>query len=199
MACLRSGAQLTMVSNNVSRDLDRAVRSALGVGGIGVPLYFDLRVEVPRAWLASAREGILLLHGYPFARVLAERFGPLDTVLARTRSLGRNRPAEDVSVAMLRFINGIEGVLQVDGLGSQAQVRMTIHGTTGSMCLRHELRTGLQRDLRSSYDDFASVLCDGSRPGHGIEELTHTMHALDWIRQSARQNAELYRGDVGTS
>jgi len=198
-ACQRSGTQLTMVGNDACPDLDHALRDALGVGGIGIPLYFDLRVAVPRVWLASAREGVLLLHGYSFARVLVERFGPLDTVLARTRSLGRNRPAEDVSVAMLRFINGIEGVMRVDGLGNQAQVQMTIHGASGSVDLRHALRTGPQRDLRTSYDDFARVLCGGATPRHGIGELTDTMYTLDWIRQSARQNAELYRRDVTTS
>lgn len=198
-ACVRSATQLTMVSCVAGRDLDRAIRGALGAGGIGVPLYFDLRVAVPRTWLVGAREGVLLLHGYPFARVLAERFGPLDTVLARTRSLARNHPTEDASVMMLRFISGIEGVLQVDGLGPQAQAHMTLHGTTGSVCLRSEIETGEQRDLRVSYDDFASVLGNVSKPAHGIEELTHTMYTLDWIRQSARQNVELYRRDVRTS
>jgi len=197
--CGSSNTPLAMVTDDTGHELARSVREALGPGGIGAPLYFDLHVGVPRAWIAGAREGVLLLHGYPYARLLTAVLGPLDTVLARTHSLRRNRPTEDIAVAMMRFVNGIEGVLHVDGLGEHPQVRMTVRGTGGSACLRHEIGMGLQRDLRCSYDDLANLLSGSAGPSHGVGELRHTMYTLDWIRQSARQNAELHRGDVRTS
>ena len=127
-----SGAPLAMITDDTGRKLAAAIRAALGAGGIGTPVYFDLHVEVPKDWIARAREGVLQLHGYPYARLLTAVFGPLDTVLARTHSLCRNRPTEDMSVAMMRFFSGLEGVLHLDGLGERAHVRMTLRGSRGS-------------------------------------------------------------------
>ena len=47
----------------------------------------------------QVREGVLLHCGLDYLGLLAEFLGPLDSIQARTRSLMRNRPSEDIAIA----------------------------------------------------------------------------------------------------
>ncbi len=163
---------------------------------IGRCLYMDLHMSIPKETLPSTRSGVSFL-GATELLLLSERFaGPVDSVHARSRSLLTNRPSEDAVWAMLRFVNGVEAVLQVRGLDSTERVTITAHGSEGTV----ELTTSLSRQTEAirdrQYKNLVQVLTGRGRPACGVEDIYRCLFLGTWLEQSARQDRELFSSDV---
>ncbi|MFC1526718.1 Gfo/Idh/MocA family protein [Candidatus Latescibacterota bacterium] len=193
-----SGCQVVASGDAMDSEMGVEARAALSEGG-GVPLYCRLRVEVPRGILAGRREGVLTLFGTPYLRLLTDGFGPLDSIYARSRSLCLNRPSADLAVAQLRFANGVEGLLEVNGLGDRSRVEFETHTTTGAILRSARPRELAANALRQAYGSLRVLLEEGTAAPSNQSTLERIQFIVDWIEQSARLDAEVYRKDVQDS
>ena len=165
-------------------------------GAIGRALYVDLEISVASADVADTGDGVVLLHGQHALSVLTHRFGHLDSMYARTRTLKLNRPAEDIAVAQLRFSSGLEGTVQVNALGDRGAIRLALYGSGATIEHRADLRTASAHELARQYADFAAAADSKSTPEYGYRELVRGSFLSEWLHQSARQDREIYRRDV---
>lgn len=188
------GEQVLMASSVLASDIATDLLAAQG--HIGRCLYIDLRMSVPNETLRSTGTGVASLGGTELL-LLGERFaGPLDSVHARSRSLLTSRPSEDAVWAMLRFFNGVEGVLQVRGLDSSERVEITVHGTAGTLQLSTSLSQQTEAIRDRQYENLVQVLMGHGRPACGVRDLHRCLFLGTWVEQSARQDRELYSSDV---
>lgn len=194
--CRRAGVELAVAAAELFSPFAREVCRLLGPGVIGAPLFFELRLAIPQRWLRDTREGLLLFHGLGYFSLLSGCFGPLDSVYARTRSLGLNRPEEDAAVAQLRFRNGIEGVVQLNGLGARGRVGLQVWGERGEREFEAELPFLPDQGLRLQYEDFIEVIERGTCPAASGARLLDSMGWVEWFQQSARLDREVFASEV---
>ena len=181
------------IASPVSRVMQREYRRDLGR-----LLFFDLRISISGKRVAEEREGVLLLHAIPYLGRLEEAFGSVDSVFARTRSLWRNRPAEDLALLLFRFLDGLEGIVQVTGWGEVDQVELRLFGRNGSRCVRSGDGGGEEewRRLEQWYSNFAKVLSAEEEPMWDGGREERGFFLWDWIQQSARVEREIFRKEV---
>ena len=173
---------------------ERARKTVAG-GTLGRLLFVDAKVSVPRRWLAPRSAGVMLEYGSSTAVLLQEIIGRLDTVHGRTRSFGVNRPEEDVAVANVGFVNGVEGILQVIGLGERSELRLEINGSAGSATFLQQLPIQSRDGLAQIYEGFSRAL-RGGRPTRDARVLQDSLFIVDWIQQSARLGREISHREV---
>ena len=159
--------------------------------------YFSLRAEIPRHLLEDTREGVLMHWGAALLQLLAERFGPLESVYARSRSLGLNRPEEDVASALLRFRNGVEGLVDFNGLAEGGGVELREWGIAGTGDFHAPWGAITAELLRPHYHEFGLLLTGAAEPvnktlGAGLEGYRWA----EWFQQSARLDREIHAREV---
>ncbi len=193
--CGQSRARLAVVADVLFSSFGTTIRRILREREIGSLLFFDLRVSLPQKWTENEREGVVLLHGFNYICLILEYFGEIDSIFARSQSLGFNRPVEDVMVAQLRFKDGLEAVFQVNGLGEQEEAIIQLYGSHGSVEFKqNQLKSS--EGLEAQYRDFGDVIRFGQAPIFGGDEAVSAHFFHDWIQQSARHNREVLRKDV---
>ena len=194
--CRRMGTSLAVAGPPIYSDLARVVEDCQRNGKIGRPLHFELSRHIPKESLATEKEGVLLLQGVFAMDLLRARFGQLDSVYARTRSIGLNRSAEDIAVAQLRFLNGVEGTVQINGLGSRSAISFHLYGSDGAAELGEDQQRDSGDGLRSQYESFMAAADGRGEPEFGGRELVQGLFMVEWLNQSARKDREVYRGEV---
>jgi predicted dehydrogenase len=192
--CRRAGTCLAVVAPPIYSELASAVKEC--EGNVGRPLYFHLTLHTDKEALAAGGEGVLLQQGVFAMVVLTGSFGHLDSVYARTRSLVLNRAAEDIAVAQLRFQNGLEGSVEINGLESGSEMALRMYGTDGATEIRKDLACTAEDALRVQYESFVTAAEGGPDPEFGSRELVQGLFLLGWLNQSARQDREVYRREV---
>ena len=165
---------------------------------IGSPLYLECGISVSDADLANDSTGVLSAHGFGLLALIVKLFGRVDSVYARSRSLKKNRPSEDIAVAQLRFYEGLEGVLIVNGLGDERRTAIQLHGSRGSLSLEEE-RIRFPDGLEAQYGELANNRQNTGSTRFSGTDLITTQHLLDWIQHSARQNREVSRKEVAVA
>lgn len=160
--------------------------------------YFSLKATIPQGLLRGTREGVLSHWGADCLQLLADHYGALDSVYARSRSLGLNRPEEDVVAAQLRFRNGIEGLVALNGLGSQSGVELEEWGEDKYRIYRMNWHVSGDEHLEEYYREFKCLLTETSTPvsvvrvGLRLEGLRWA----EWFQQSARLDREIHASEV---
>ena len=187
----RLDRRLGVVSRAFFSPVGRALRQ---VEGLRKPLFFDLRISLSRDRLSQSRDGVLLCGGMDYLGLLAEFWGPVDSILARSRSLLRNRPTEDVVLAFFRFRDGKEGCLQVNGLGDKDEVELRLFGRQESKTIRSEGGNEKLEEWEVWFHDFSQVLAAGKEPMWDGKKSCKASHLWKWIQQSARLEREVHRG-----
>ena len=197
--CKENDVALFLV-DRFSSESERLLRGSIAEAVLGHTVFVEVDVFVPRAWIGPGQDGVVLEYGAPFATLLQDCLGPIDTIYARTRSLVTNRPQEDVGVVQLRFKNGVEGTLKINGLGAAATVRVAVYGKDRSTGFEVDLRRADAIGLRCSYEEVGAA-ARGHFPGqaHAANTLTERLFLVDWIHQSARNNTEVLRRDARLS
>jgi len=160
---------------------------------LGAPVYLRLGMRLPRADVSVTSLGVLAGFGIRIVRLAALVCGRLDTAYARARSLGANRPVEDCVVALLRFVNGCEGLVQVEALGERAGLHLALTGSRGATELDFDLAE--LDDLSGACLDLKRVL-EGGEPECGAHQLHLSALLVEWIMQAARTDREMARADV---
>ncbi len=198
--CRQNGVGLYL-AGRFSSEPERLLQEAVTDGSLGTIVFVTLDVFIPQDWMECAgQQGVVVEFGAPFAVVLQHRFGPIDTIYARTRSLVANRPQEDIATIQLRFKDGNEGTLQINALGSRASVCIAVYGTNGSAAFEVDLRKSDSIGLRSSYEKLGQAAADTTgdatqRPSR-TTALVEGLFIADWIHQSARHNTEVLRREA---
>ena len=180
---LASDVALHMASVSESRELGRCV-------------YVDMNLEIPRHETEAMGCGVTPM-GASELLILAERwFGSLDSIHARTRSFVCNRPNEDTVSALLRFVNGVEGVLQVRALDADDGLSVSVFGTAGSAKFLETLAARNAVLMDRHYANLAAVLAGNERALFGADEIARGAFLSNWLEHSAREDREMYRSDV---
>jgi hypothetical protein len=151
---------------------------------------------VPQSLLRGTREGVLACWGAECLQVLADRYGPLDSVYARSRSLGLNRPEEDMSSAQLRFRKGTEGLVFLNGLGSQSEVWLEEWGCENHLVHRLDWRLEETAELAGCYREFCTLLAGGPMPAFQLDRRLEGLRWAEWFQQSARLDREIHADEV---
>lgn len=158
-------------------------------------LYFSLRAAIPQDQLQGTREGVLIHWGAECLQLLADRHGALDSAYARSRSLGLNRPEEDVVTAQLRFKNGIEGLVSLNGLGAQSGVVLEEWGEGKDRICSMNWRVPEDGYLEP-YREFRGLLAEGLAPAIHVGQRLEGLKWAEWFQQSARLDREIYANEV---
>ena len=156
------------------------------------PVYSRLRVRVPRAWAGTG--GVLGSHALWAPLLLEEIFGRIDTVAAHTRALVRNRPEEDLALAHLEFLNGLEAVLEVHALGAEteAEAAFELYGQGGRALVHEDLGEARVTGLRRQYGDLLAVRQGrGAAPDPLAEGLGRALQLAAWLHRAARHGHRL--------
>lgn len=161
---------------------------------VGTVLYLRLFVSIPRIQVGADAEGILLRHAVPYLALLS-RFGTIDTVLARARSLVANRPTEDMAVGFLRFSTGVEASVEFNGLGATNAVSAELYGRLGHASFSHN-SVSSSNSIREQIADFASRIDDDVQASSDMEEISRGHRLAGWMLQSARLDRELNNREV---
>ena len=195
--CKRQGVYLTLYPGFNFPNLKSAISRIIKKREIGTFLYFDIKIEIPRASFLNEQEGALLLYGMPYLYFFQE-FGVVDSIRARTRSLGYNRPTEDIAIAQIKFKNGLEGLFYLNGLGENEGLKINLYGSNGSIKFSGDKYIP-PKGLESYYSDFVGVVQHGGEPFFGGAEITSSHYYLDWIQQAARLDKEILSKDARIS
>ena len=161
------------------------------------PVYARLRVRVPRAW--SGTEGLLGSHSLWGPLLLEELFGRVDTVAAHTRALVRNRPEEDLALAHLEFVNGLEAMLEVHALGTEteADVDFELYGHGGRALVHEDLHKARVIGLQRQYEELLAALQGRkTEPDPLARDLRRALLLTDWVRMAARLGRRLGLGEL---
>jgi predicted dehydrogenase len=160
----------------------------------GTILYLRLHVSIPRSKLEEDAEGILLRHGVPYLALLG-RFGSVDAVLGRARSLVANRPTEDVAVGFLRFSTGIEATVEFNGLGSTECATADFYGRLGHTSFAQK-PADRPCSLLERIADFTSRIDDDRQASSDVDAIYRGHQLAAWMLKSARFDRELSKREV---
>lgn len=194
--CRSAGVQICLVTRLPYAAVVRELVSRNEQEQKGGVLYFSLKAAIPKTLLRGTREGVLLHWGVECFKVLSECFGPLDSVYARSRSLGLNRPEEDVASALLRFRNGVEGMATLNGLGDEAGVELREWCERGDRILSFAWGEITAQRLEPQYADFKTLLAEGCTPANTLEGMLEGVKWAEWFQQSARLDREIHAEEV---
>lgn len=158
-------------------------------------VFLSLRAQVPQAALVG-RGGLLAEWGAYCLQILAQRHGRLDSVYARSRSLGLNRPEEDMVTAQLRFANGLEGEVSLVGLGDGSGVELEEWSRGGRES--HSLAWfGTEAPgLRGVYEALSCSLASGTATPPEFRPPLEGLRWAKWFEQSARLDREVFANEV---
>ena len=153
-------------------------------------------MKVSRHRLEGGMGGVIEQCGIDLLLLVTRCFGPIDSVYARTRCLAANRPEEDVAAIQLKCKNGLEGIVEFNGLGDRDEVALQLYGHQKEQCLTGLTQVERAAGLRIQYEDFAAVVKEGKAPLCSGHDAFESMLLLEWIRKSARLNKEINRQEV---
>lgn len=165
--------------------------------GVAAPVYARLRVRVPRAWAGT--EGLLGSQALWAPLLLEELFGRVDTVAAHTRALVRNRPEEDLALAHLEFVSGLEALLEVHALGTEteADVDFELYGHGGRALVHESLHEARASGLQGQYEELLAALQGReTKPDPLAIDLQRALLLADWVRRAARLGRRLGPGEL---
>lgn len=128
--------------------------------------------------------------------LLLGAWGPVDVLYSRMRNFCHPGRLEDVSVALLRMRNGVEGSVAIfDGTGGSAALRIRLYAADGIMDASRPW-TWDADELRAYYRNFIACIQGRTQPLLGLGQVAESYRLLEWMRTSARQDAVLSRRQV---
>ena len=128
--------------------------------------------------------------------LLLSTWGRVDILYSRMRNFFHPGRKEDVSVALLRMRNGVEGsVALIDFPAVTPSLR--IRSYAQDEMVDESWPWGWEADdLAAYYRNFVACIQGRAQPLSGLDQVTESYHLLEWMRTSARQDAVLNRKQV---
>ena len=128
--------------------------------------------------------------------LLLGTWGPVDVLYSRMRNFFHPSRMEDVSVALLRMRNGVEGsVALFDVTGGSAALRIRLYAADEIVDASWPWAWEAD-DLTAYYRNFIACIQGRAQPLLSLGQVAESYRLLEWMRTSARQDAVLSRRDV---
>lgn len=120
-------------------------------------------------------------------------WGPVDVLYSRMRNFFHLGRMEDVSVALLRMLNGVEGsVAFIDHPAVAPALRARAYAPD-EIVDRVWPWAWEADDLAAYYRNFIACIQGDAQPLSGLGQVAGSYSLLEWMRTSARQDAILNR------
>ena len=128
--------------------------------------------------------------------LLLSTWGPVDVLYSRMRNFFHLGRLEDVSVALLRMCNSVEGSVALldfpavaPALRIRAYARDEMVNTSWPWVWEAD-------DLAAYYRNFVAYIQGHAQPLLDLEQVAESYRLLEWMRMSARQDAILNRKQI---
>ncbi len=128
--------------------------------------------------------------------LLLSTWGPVDVLYSRMRNFFHLGRMEDVSVALLRMRNGVEGSVAI----------LDFPAVAPTLCIRAYAQDAIidtswpwvweAGDLAAYYRNFVACIQGRAQPLLRLEQVAASYRLLEWMRTSARQDVILNRKQV---
>ena len=130
--------------------------------------------------------------------LLLSTWGPVDVLYSRMRNFLHPGRMEDVSIALLRMRNGVEGsvaLLDFPAVVPALRVRSYAQGKVVDTSWPWAWEA---EDLAAYYCNFVACIQGqgGTQPLLGLGRVAESYRLLEWMRTSARQDAVLSRRQI---
>ncbi len=165
-----------------------ALAAQQGVAHYSLELSFDSALFDP-----IDRETICNQAALDVCDLLLSTWGSVDVLYSRMRNFFHHGRMEDVSVALLRMRNGVEGsiaLLDFPAVAPALRIRSyaqdEIVDTSWPWVWKAD-------DLAAYYRNFVACIQGRAQPLLGLGEVAESYRLLEWMRTSARQDAVLNR------
>ena len=125
--------------------------------------------------------------------LLLSTWGPVDVLYSRMRNFFHHGRMEDVSVALLRMCNGVEGsVALLDFPAVAPALRIRAYAQDDIVDTSWPWVWELD-DLAAFYRNFVACIQGRAQPLLCLEQVAESYRLLEWMRTSARQDVILNR------
>ncbi len=163
-----------------------ALAARQGIAHYSLELSFDSALFDP-----MDREMVCSQAALDLCDLLLSTWGPVDVLYSRMRNFFHLGRMEDVSAALLRMRNGVEGSVAlldfpavVPALRIRECAQDEIVDTSWPWVWEAD-------DLAAYYRNFVAYIQGRAQPLLGLEQVTESYRLLEWMRMSARQDAIL--------
>ena len=168
-----------------------ALAAQQGVARYSIELSFDSALFDP-----IDREMICDQATLDVCDLLLSTWGPVDVLYSRMRNLFHLGRMEDVSVALLRMSNGLEGsvaLMDFPAVAPALQVRSYAQDNVVDKSWPWTWEAG---GLAAYYRNFIACIQGYAQPLLGLDQVAESYRLLDWMRMAARQDAVLNRKQI---
>ena len=168
-----------------------ALAAQQGVAHYSLELSFDSAL-----FDSIGREMIYNQAALDVCDLLLGTWGPVDVLYSRMRNFFHLGRMEDVSIALLRMHNGIEGsVALMDFPAVAPALRVRSYTQDEIVDASWSWAWGAD-DLAAYYRNFAACIQGRVEPLLSLGQVAESYRLLEWIRTSARQDAVLDRKQI---
>ena len=162
-----------------------------GVAHYSLELSFDSAAFEP-----LGRETICNQAALDVCDLLLSTWGPADGLYSRMRNFFHLGRMEDVSVALLRMHNGVEGwvaLFDVPAVTPALRIRLYAQDEIVDASWPWAWEAG---DLAAYYRNFVACIQGRAQPLLGTGQVAESYRLLEWMRTSARQDTVLNRKQI---
>lgn len=183
--CIKSLGQYTLLS-----------QALLDLQANALPTsYFVIELDIDSKQSNYNRDAFLSQAILALSDLLISVWGPVDTLYSRMRNFFHSGPIEDVTVVLLRFRNGVEGLLKLIDLPIPKPI-LRVRSYAGDSSIDGVWDWEFAAvDHRTYYRNFADCIHGEAQPLLGLDKVGESYRLLNWMRKSARSDAVLNRKD----
>ena len=164
-----------------------ALAARQGIAHYSLELSFDSALFDP-----IDREMICNQAALDTCDLLLNAWGPVDVLYSRMRNFFHLGRMEDVSVALLRMRNGVEGTVALLDFPVAPALRIRAYAQDDIVDTSWPWVWELD-DLAAFYRNFVACIQGCAQPLLCLEQVAESYRLLEWMRTSARQDVILNR------
>ena len=168
-----------------------ALAAQQGVAHYSIELSFDSALFDP-----MDREIIYNQAALEICDLLLSTWGGVDILYSRMRNIFHSGRVEDVSVALLRMRNGVEGSVSLRDFPAVASSLRISSYTQDQVVDKSWPWAWETDDLAVYYRNFVACIQGRAQPLLDLDQVAESYRLLEWMRMSARQDAVLNRKQV---
>ena len=168
-----------------------ALAAHQGVAHYSLELSFDSSLFDP-----IGRETICNQAALEICDLLLSTWGRVDMLYSRMRNFFHPGRIEDVSVALLRMRNGVEGSVALMDFPAVDPVLRIRSYAQDKMVDKSWPWAWEVDDLAAYYRNFVACVQGGAQPLLGLDQVAESYRLLEWMRTSARQDTILNRKQI---
>ena len=168
-----------------------ALAAQQGVAHYSLELSFDSAPFDP-----ISREMIYNQAALDVCDLLLSTWGPVDVLYSRMRNFFHPGLIEDMSVALLRMRNGIEGSVALMDFPTVAPALRVRSYAQDKVIDKSWPWTWKVGSLAAYYRNFVACIQGRTQPLLGLGQTVESHRLLEWMRMSARQDVVLDRRQV---